>query len=261
MPITINVFAQEKEQSTFIDTLDNQVDLSNYLLNLRGFLPIVSPITEPAVGYGATVAGLFFIPKEADDKKPFQMPDIVGVAGGLTENGTWFAGGGYAGFWNEDRIRYRGVFGYGDVNLKYYGSGILENYSVNFTLNSYMFLQQAIFRIGDSRFYIGGKYQLSKTTVLLNQNEELPPIFTKDYKLTNSGLGIITEYESFNNILSPTKGLRVNLTYEQYLKAIGSDRDFGLLTFFTHFYLGSFLFPILNRSGGHIHLSGKFCFC
>jgi len=237
MFIAADTFAQEAEQSTFIDTLDNHVDLSNYLLNLHGFFPVVSPITEPAVGYGAAVAGLFFIPKEKNENKPFQMPDIVGFAGGLTENGTWFAGGGYAGFWNDDKIRYRGVAGYGNVNLQYYGSGILEDYSMDFTLNSYLFLQQAIFRLGDSRFFLGGKYQLSKTTVSILGESKLPVPPERDFDLTNSGIGAIAEYESFNNILSPTKGLRVNLTYDQYLKVIGSDRDFGLLTFFTHFYL------------------------
>jgi hypothetical protein len=232
--LPVNLFSQEKKQSTFIDTLDNHVDLSNYLLNLSGFLPIVSPITEPAVGYGAAVAGIFFIPKKKSDKRLFQMPDIVGVAGGLTENGTWFGGVGYAGFWNEDRVRYRGVFGYGDINLKYYGSGSLKNYSTEFTLSSYFFLQQAIFRIGNSKFLLGGRYQLGKSTVFTNAKENIP---SRDIDLINSGIGVIAEYENFNNILSPTEGLRANLTYDQFLKFLGSDRDFSKFTLFSHYYL------------------------
>ena len=235
--ISVDSIAQEKEQSIFIDTLDNHVDLSNYLLDLRGFLPVVSPITEPAVGYGATVAGLFFIPKEGSVKKMFQMPDIVGVMGGLTQNGTWFGGAGYFGFWNEDKIRYRGVVGYGDVNLTYYGSGIFDDYFAEFNLSGFFFLQQAIFRLGDSRFFLGGRYQLSKITTSVTSENKLPPQFERDFELTNSGVGVISEYENFNNLFSPTKGLRVNLTYDQYLKAIGSDREFGLFTFFTHYYL------------------------
>ncbi len=57
----IDSYAQKKQRA-LVDTLDNALDVSYYLNNLHGFLPIVSPITEPAVGYGAALAGLFFIP-------------------------------------------------------------------------------------------------------------------------------------------------------------------------------------------------------
>jgi len=229
----------QKENKLFTDTLDNAFDVSHYLYNLHGFLPVISPITEPAVGYGAAFAGLFFIPKKEVVEKKFQMPDIVGAAYGRTENGTWFAGGGYIGFWKKDHIRYRGVLGYGEINLKYYGKGdnILANNPVKFTIESYFLLQQAIFRLGDSKFMLGGKYQFGKTTITFFKDNELPFVDPKDFELTNSGLGFIAEYENFNNILSPSKGLRVNLTYDQYLQSLGSDRDFGRFTFFSHYYL------------------------
>ncbi len=152
----VNSYAQKK-QKAFIDTLDNRFDVSYFLNDLHGFLPVISPITEPAVGYGAAAAGIFFIPKKKSDDKKFKMPDVTGVAGGLTENGTWFAGGGYVGFWNDDRIRYRGVFGYGDIKLTYYGTAdiIDKDFSVKFNMKSYFFLQQALFRVGSSKFLLG----------------------------------------------------------------------------------------------------------
>ncbi len=237
-------FAQKK-QKALVDTLDNALDVSYYLNNLHGFLPIISPITEPAVGYGAAVAGLFFIPKKQTADKKFQMPDIVGAAGGLTQNGTWFAGAGYAGFWNEDRIRYRGVLGYGDVKLKYYGKGdgIFAKYPTKFRLKTYFLLQQAIFRLGKSKFLLGGKYQLMKTDVTFFEDSEIPGINPIDKELVNSGIGLVTEYENYNNLFSPTKGLRINLTYDQYLEVLGSDRDFGQFTFFTHYYQ-----PVISNS-------------
>ena len=233
----LDSFAQKKQRA-LIDTLDNALDASHYLNNLHGFLPVISPITEPAVGYGAAVAGLFFIPKKEAESKKFQMPDVVGIAGGYTENKTWFVGAGYAGFWRDDHIRYRGVFGYADVKLKYYGTGesILSEYPAKFRLKTYLFLQQAIFRIGESNFLFGGKYQLMKTNVTFFEDNELPGISPRDLDLINSGLGLIAEYENFDNLFSPTKGLRLNLTYDQYLEIIGSDRDFGRFTFFLHYY-------------------------
>ncbi len=227
----------QKKQKALIDTLDNALDVSYYLNNLHGFLPIISPITEPAVGYGAAVAGLFFIPKKTDSKK-FTIPDIVGAAGGITSNKTWFAGAGYAGFWKGDHIRYRGVLGYGDIKLKYYGTGngYFDKHPAKFNLNTYFLLQQALFRIGESRFLLGGKYELMKTDAVFLEDIEIPWIDPIDFKLVNSGIGLIAEYENLNNIFSPSKGLRVNLTYDQYLKIIGSDKDFGRFTFFLHYY-------------------------
>ena len=35
----------------------------------------------------------------------------------------------------------------------------------------------------------------------------------------------------------PSKGARIQLSYDQNLELIGSDRDYGRLTFFTHYYL------------------------
>ena len=58
---TLSNYAQKEEpQSKYRDTLDNALDLSNFLMNLHGVLPIVMPITEPAVGFGAAAAGIYF---------------------------------------------------------------------------------------------------------------------------------------------------------------------------------------------------------
>ena len=45
------LFSQDKN-GLFGDSLDNAFDISNWLFELHGILPIISPITEPALGYG-----------------------------------------------------------------------------------------------------------------------------------------------------------------------------------------------------------------
>ncbi len=232
----VNESQSPKKPGLFIDSLDHAIDLSKWLLDVHGFIPVISPITEPAVGYGAALAGMFFIPKKKTDAQKFQMPDIVGAAGGLTGNGTWFGGAGYIGFWKKDQIRYRGIVGYGDIKLKYYGTGVnsFSENSTDFNIGSYFFLLQAIFRMGESSFFLGGKYQLGKATITAFDEGIIPD---RDIELINSGIGLIAEFENFNNVLSPTSGLRVNLTYDQFLQGLGSDRDFGRFTFFTHYYI------------------------
>ncbi len=219
------VFSQN-ETSKLIDSTDNAFDLSHLLIKQKGVLPLVIPITEPAVGYGAIGAGLFFVPS----KKPKKQPDIIAAAAGLTTNGTWIAGAGYMGFWKEDKIRYRGIVGYGKIVLDYY----LVNKSYRFDFNTFFFLQQANFRLGKSDFFLGAKYQLANITIPVFGDSKLIDPF--DLKSVNSGISIIAEFDNLNNFLSPTKGARVHLSYDQNLELLGSTRNWGKINFFTHIY-------------------------
>jgi hypothetical protein len=209
------------------DSTDNAIDLSNFLTKKNGVLPVIVPITEPAVGFGVIGGGLFFLPKKGSNKQP----DLITAAAGITTNKTWIIGGGYLGFWKGDKIRYRGVTGYGDINLNYYIFGKLP---VNLHLKTFLFLQQANFRLGKSNFFIGGKYLL--THVQIPIFEEVGMIDIKDLELINSGVSLITEYDNLDNFLSPTKGLKVHLSYDQNHKIFGSDKNWGKFNFYTHYY-------------------------
>ena len=220
------VYSQNKT-SIFRDSIDNAIDLSSFLMKKHGILPVISPITEPAVGYGAIGGALYFVPKS----DPKQQPDIIAAAGGITSNGSWLSGGGYIGFWDEDKIRYRGVAGYGEIAIDFY---IKSNTPLEINLNTFFFLQQVNYRLGKSNFFLGAKYQLTKITIpIFKESEIIDPL---DLESLNSGIGIITEFDNLNNILSPTKGARVHFSYDQNLEVLGSNRDWGKLTFFTHLY-------------------------
>ncbi len=229
----VSIVYSQNITSIFKDSTDNALDLSNFLTKKKGILPVIVPITEPAVGYGAVVAGLYFVPKSEANKQP----DIIAAAAAITSNGTWLVGGGYVGFWNEDKIRYRGVAGYGNVALDFY---LLGSKSVRVNLNTFLFLQQANFRLGKSDFFLGAKYQLAKITIPIFKDSELiDPI---DLESWNSGISVITEFDNLNNFLSPTKGARVHLSYDQNLEALGSTKTWGKLNFFTHLY-----FPVKKK--------------
>src|SRR5436190_16811093 len=75
--------------SRFRSPDDGQFDVSGFLDEKYGFLPIVLPITEPAVGYGAA-GGLAFISSPlANAQAGYGRPNITMVAGMGTGNGTW----------------------------------------------------------------------------------------------------------------------------------------------------------------------------
>ncbi len=202
----------------------------------KRILPIAVPITEPAVGYGLIGGALLFLPKNDS----LQKSDIIAGTGGITTNGTWFAGGGYLGFWKNDKIRYTGFSGYGQITLNYYGFGS-EN-PITFDQNVFMFMQQMLFRFKESDFFLGGKYQLSKITIPINENIDIEDFDNDDLALWNSGVGIIGEYDNLNNFLSPTKGIKFHLSYNQNLEVLGSQRNWGILNFYTHGY-----FPVSEK--------------
>jgi len=58
---SIDTLEAQSKKGTFRDSIDNAFDISKFLLELHGFLPIISPITEPAVGYGVWLdSGIFW---------------------------------------------------------------------------------------------------------------------------------------------------------------------------------------------------------
>src|SRR5436190_7101718 len=78
----------------FVDRQDGKLDASDWLLEKKGFLPVPILITEPAVGYGAGAALLFFRQsigekaKESAQAGHITPPDIFGVAVAGTDNHT-----------------------------------------------------------------------------------------------------------------------------------------------------------------------------
>ena len=211
----------------FIDPHDDKFDASNWILNKKGFLPVPIIITEPAVGYGAGAALLFFHPKknepyqeqveqnsqEASEKnKPSLPPSISGVVGLGTENGTWAAGGFHFGTWKQDRLRYTGGVIYPSVNLTFYGRGnspILEN-GLDYSLEGWFLLQELIFRLHNSNFFLGPKLIYYNIDSKFEFNKL--PIDPWQLNIKSYGLGLKAVYDSRDNIFTPNTGINADIS-------------------------------------------------
>lgn len=108
----------------FKDEEDGAIDLSNHLLEHRGFLPVPLVITEPALGTGGGAALLFFresiagsIERSPARGERMTPPDIGGIAAFKTSNGSQGVAGGYFGTLHGDRFRYLAGFAKVDLNL------------------------------------------------------------------------------------------------------------------------------------------------
>ena len=219
----------------FKDPDDGALDLSQWLMTRGGFMPVPIIITEPAVGAGFGLAPVFFHGKligkpNPDDPEQQLPPSMTIAAAAYTSNGTWLAGGGHVGSWKRDSIRYTGFIGVTKLNIDFYAG----NQPLAFTIDGGFVLQQAKFRIGKSKFFVGGKWIFFKSTATFDGLEDLiPPDFPDiefdGYTSTNSGLGAIGYYDSRDNIFTPDHGLEANLEVLRYDTAIGGDFDYWCL--------------------------------
>ena len=109
--------------SKFRSPEDGWFDVSGFLEEKYGFIPIPLIITEPAVGYGGG-AGLMFLSKplpQAEDG--LGRPNITTVGGFGTENGTWGTFGADLRYWLDEHLQTLVGLIYASANLKFYGIG------------------------------------------------------------------------------------------------------------------------------------------
>ena len=213
----------------FIDPQDGKFDVSDWLLKHKGFLPVPQIITEPAVGFGVGL-GLLFFHQSMDEKIAQQQidtgetvtgkkakllpPSISGAFGFVTENDTWGVGGAHMGSWKEDRIRYLGALAKMSVNIKYYGrneNSLLKN-GLDYNLEGWLLYQDLKFRMGGSDIFLGGRFTYfdATNTFKFGQN----PIGIENWELDfkNVGLGFVFEYDSRDNIFTPSHGVNTEIT-------------------------------------------------
>jgi Omp85 superfamily domain len=229
--LSANAFAQ------FTDPQDGKLDASEWLLERKGFLPVPIVITEPAVGYGAGAALLFFRESmgeraaKAKETGRFSPPDIYGVALAATENGSKFAGvGGMVTFLN-DQWRYRGGVGLPDANLDFYGEGgtaAADDLKLGYNLDGIGSTQQLLRRLGDGDNFVGLRWIYLDLEARFESNRPLPAFLPQSQSVRSSGIGPVFEHDSRDNIFTPSRGWYANLEGLFYSPDIGSDEKFEI---------------------------------
>lgn len=227
---------------TFIDPVDGQFDVSNWLLNKKGFLPVPILITEPAIGYGGGIALAYFHDNLAGGEAGIR-PSISVAAAAKTENGTWFVGGGHLGIWQQDDIRYKGAIGTGLIKMDYYGiSGGLGDrlkHGVAFESEAVFFLQEIQFRLGDSSFFAGANYTLvdtGNTFSLKWDGSPIPGLPGLKFDSRSAALGLILEYDSRDSMLTPSRGSQGQIKSQFFDESWGSDKSYRRYSGFIKHY-------------------------
>ena len=224
----------------FIDPLDGAFDASNYLLKYSGFLPVPIVITEPAVGYGGGVALVFFRDsleeaavrhKQAGER--MMPPDIGAVLAFKTENGSEGAGGGYFGTLGGDRFRYTLAAAEPNMNLDYYG---YNDAARQFSIKAPFVYLQGLARVAESDWLLGLNYFNFDSDVDFDLN--IPPtIRTPDLDATIGRVSLVAEYDSRDNVLTPSLGSSIRIERGFAREDFGGSTDFDILFMRSYSYL------------------------
>lgn len=224
----------------FIDPNDGYFDISRWLSQKTGFLPVPIIITEPAIGYGGGLAAVFFHGKvlgsRADDGR-LKPPSASGLVAAATENGSKIAGGFHFGVWQDDQIRYTGIIGAPDLNLTFYGleggGGPNGENGLEFEISGLFIEQKLLMRVADSNFFIGPRqvYLDTQNTFKLSSLIPSPGVPGIDFDSRSSGLGIELLYDGLENLISPDDGIKAQLQATWYEPGWGSDDSFSKYRF------------------------------
>jgi len=211
---------------------DGWFDLSGFLDTAHGFVPILVPITEPAVGYGAAGAALFIDPARPDARAGFGRPNMTAVGGLATENGTRGLLAGDVRQWLDDRLQT--VAGVVDarVNLDFYGFSkdpALNHDPLRYTLEPLGGTVRGKYRIARSRLWAGLSYSLADTTITFDDASAAAAALNPPERSRVGGLTPSLTYDSRDNIFTPTRGTYSEGSIGIYDQALGGDTAFQRL--------------------------------
>jgi hypothetical protein len=228
-PGTVPAAAPGERTSRFIDPDDGQFDLSYFLENPRGFLPIPIVVTEPAIGYGGGVAGMFLRPRREAGDEGWARPDISGVGAFGTQNGTWGAFAGDASLWLDGRLKTLAGAGTGRGNLDFYGAGLdlpVPDQGVRYSLQFTAAVAQASWQLAPkSPWWIGLRYVVADIDPT-RRDDALVPGLADAVRVKVSAPTAIAEYDSRDNVFTPTQGVYAETSYLASRRSLGASDDF-----------------------------------
>jgi hypothetical protein len=223
----------QKEEVRLFDA-DGWLDASQFLDTAYGFLPVIVPITEPAVGYGAAGALVFIDREGAGQWGERTRPNIAAIGGLGTENGTRGMFAGHLGTWRGGKLRTLAAVADADVNLEFFGFGgdrTSGDGGLGYAIAARGGVAGGNYRLGEGPWWVGARYGLAQTSVALDApGAGLPGVSASDYDLRLAALTPQITLDMRDNFFTPTRGWYLDLSVPIFREALGSDRDFEKAT-------------------------------
>lgn len=189
-------------------------------------LVVPVPIVDPTIGNGVALAGLYTFPAgDADEDTP---RSTLAIGGGYTNTDSWMAGAGFKLYLDGDRYRVGLNAGYGNLNLKYYGTSsdsFFFDHPVGFLIKAPIVSGSVQMRVAGD-FYAGLTALYTKPDATLDSPIDLLPDLNVEFEL--AALGLNGEYDTRDNVWYPESGSLGNIELLRYI-ALGSDEVFPIL--------------------------------
>ncbi len=233
--------------ASLYDSQDGWLDVSELLDTAYGFVPIIAPITEPAVGYGAAGALVFIDRNPAGKQQSFTRPNIAMVGGLATENGSQGVFAAHLGTWMDGRLRTTAALADVNVNLEFFGLGGQHNpgEGLDYTIAATGGTLGGSYRLTDSGWWLGLRYLQANTDVTFDPTGATQGLVEPgDRNLDLAALTPSVTLDRRNNFFTPTRGWYLDLSAPIFRKGLGGDRDFETATLLAMHYrpLGESLF-------------------
>jgi hypothetical protein len=188
------------------------------------------PISNPTIGTGLAVTALYLHPQK---KEGSEVPiTTTGVVGLYTDSESWLTGIFHDGFYAEDRYRVRGVLGYGDFKLKFYGIGnnsIFRDNPINYQARTTAFMPRVLFKLPSNKWFLGPHYSYLNLDYVFDFSGLLPGLPKRKDSSITAGMGLVAVYDSRDNNLWPREGTWFEMTATNYSENFGGDFDYNKL--------------------------------
>ncbi len=232
------IAAQAQASTRPVD--DGWFDVSSFLKEKYGFLPIVAPITEPAVGYGVA-GGLAFLDEPLGEAKAgFGRPDITFLGGMATENDSAAGALGDIRYWLDDRVQTRVFVVDGSLNLDFYGLGDAADATepLRYNLEPLGTSLDVRYRLGDSSWWVGLNYSLARIDVSFEAPGGAGGLPGASGESEIGGFVPSLSFDSRDNMFTPNAGSYLEATLGLFDDSLGGDADFQRPYLIGMHYLG-----------------------
>jgi hypothetical protein len=209
-------------------------DMSHYLFKQKGFLPIPIIITEPQIGYGGGLAGIWFgEPPESPpgEERKIQTPAVTGAAA-FYAGKSYGAGAGMYRPLHDDQMRYLGLVVGTSLGLRFFGfdpNAPLAANPLHYTFKLVGTQQRVQYRLRESPFYVGAQYLFgsTKSDFATDLVDRPVGVGSRDLKYTVSGAGLTGEFDTRDNFLDARRGQDVTMSLTFYGRELGGTTNFG----------------------------------
>ena len=222
----------EESPSTWVDPQDGWFDVSSFLEQAHGFVPVLAPVTEPALGYGLAGAAVFLDPREDAGTEGWARPNITAVGGMRTENGSDALFAANSSIWDGGDLHTLVGGGGGGLELELHGIGgdeALDHDPLDYSLEFKGLVGEGRLRLGDSNLWAGLRFAYAEATVDFEGTPgDVEGVDPGDDDVTLSGPALSLRYDSLDNMLSPTAGTLSESSLSVFDELFGGSQDFQL---------------------------------